>query len=471
MTIVIYDTETSGVSRHHDVIIQAAFVICNDDLVIEKEIVLRGRPPQHVIASADALLITRTTPAMLDGAPLSHLGLMEAIASIVATAGPARWVGFNNLRFDETILRQGFFQTLHPVYATQAPGSSRADVMVMAQAVAAQEPWALTVPRNEAGKPTFRLAPLCAANGIILPPDEAHDALADARATLSLMRHLREAAPTTFQMLMANADRRHVLDMLRRNEVLALTQHFGAARTLPVGPIVVSPSNGNAYAVADLTVDPGNYLSKSEAELAELLAVRGPRPIFTIVANAQPMVFPFEHGGAVIVDPLPVEEYRARASRIRDDRGFVARLAAVLGRQFGDRVPAEEPEQQIYDSFVSKPDQALSRRWHEIAWDQRDRFAQAVIDDPRLKVFARRMIFEAAPSTMAPADRAAMKTWLVDRLLTDIDRPWMTIPAARRRLAELVAACDPDDVGRMQQIADIVAWLDAKTASLNSMRG
>ncbi len=46
-----------------------------------------------------------------------------------------------------------------------------------------------------------------------------------------------------------------------------------------------------------------------------------------------------------------------------------------------------------------------------------------------------------------------------------------TIPAARRRLAEIAAACDPGDGGRMRHIADIVAWLDAKTASLTAMRG
>ncbi|WP_066717462.1 MULTISPECIES: exonuclease domain-containing protein [Hyphomicrobiales] len=469
MTTVIYDTETTGLSRHYDVPLQGAFIVCDDDLVVQDEIVLRGRPPQHVIPSPDALLTTRTTPAMLDGAPLSHLDLMQAIASVVSTVGPARWVGYNSLKFDETILRQGFLQTLHPVYATQAPGCTRADVMVMAQAIAAHEPWALAVPLNEAGKPTFRLGPLCAANGIVLPDDEAHDALADARATLAILRHLREAAPATFAMMTANSDRRHVLDMLRNIELLALTQHFGASRTLPIAPIVVSPTNGSAFGVADLTVDPGTYLERSEPELAELLAIRGPRPIFTIAANAQPMLFPVEHGGAAIVDPLSMEQYKARAKRIRADQGFVARLTAALGRQFSDRAIASEPEEQIYDRFVTKLDQAHSRRWHEIAWEQRDRFGQAVIGDPRLQAFSRRLVFEAAPATMTATDRAAMTTWLVDRLLTHGERPWMTIPAARRRLVALRGASDPGDVDRLRNIADISAWLDAKSALLDAV--
>jgi exodeoxyribonuclease-1 len=469
MTKVVYDTETTGLSRHYDVPLQAAFIVCDDDLVVQREIVARGRPPQHIIPSPDALLTTRTTPAMLEGAPLSHLDLMKTIASVVSMAGPACWVGYNSLKFDESILRQGFLQTLHPVYATQAPGCTRADVMVMAQAVAAHEPWALAVPLNEAGKPTFRLGALCAANGIVLSNDEAHDALADARATLAILRHLREAAPATFGMMMANSDRRHVLDMLRNTELLALTQHFGASRTLPIAPIIVSPTNGNAFAVADLTVDPGTYLETSEAELAELLAIRGPRPIFTIAANAQPMLFPFDHGGAAFLDPLPIEEYKARARRILDDHGFVARFTAVLGRQFGDRAVASQPEEQIYDRFITKQDQGHSRRWHEISWEQRDRFGQVVVGDPRLQAFSRRMVFEAAPATMAPADRAAMTTWLVDRLLSDVDRPWMTIPAARRRLAALAAASSPGDVDRLKTIADISAWLDAKSASLDAM--
>lgn len=62
-----------------------------------------------------------------------------------------------------------------------------------------------------------------------------------------------------------------------------------------------------------------------------------------------------------------------------------------------------------------------------------------------------------------------MTTWLVDRLLTDVERPWTTIPAARRRLAALVEASDPGDVDRLRNIADISAWLDAKSAALDAM--
>ena len=74
---------------------------------------------------------------------------------------------------------EAYYQSLLPVYQTNTNGNGRADVMRMAQVVAACVPNAIAVPINGARKRTFKLELIAEANGIRL--DNAHEALADAR--------------------------------------------------------------------------------------------------------------------------------------------------------------------------------------------------------------------------------------------------------------------------------------------------
>ena len=137
----------------------------------------------------------------------------------------------------------------------------------MAHAIAALRLEALTVPLVD-GKPSFKLGPLCRANGIDLAEAAAHDALADVRATLALMKLLRERAPDLFAMLMANARKDVRAALLREEEILVLHNGFGGPA--PVTGILASPTNPSAWLVVDLTIDPETYLGLSEAELAAL---------------------------------------------------------------------------------------------------------------------------------------------------------------------------------------------------------
>lgn len=104
-------------------------------------------------------------------------------------------------------------------------------MLTMVRAVAMLEPGALTVPLGVNGKPSFRRGAICRANGIAPSAEEAHDAMVDTKATLALLRHLRDVAPTAVAPLLGLADKGVPHRMQASGEVLLLG---GSARLTPV---------------------------------------------------------------------------------------------------------------------------------------------------------------------------------------------------------------------------------------------
>ena len=125
----------------------------------------------------------------------------------------------------------------------------------------------VTVPLGAAAKPSFRLGEICRANGIALSEDEAHDAMADTKATLALLRHLRDVAPTAVATLLGLADKGVPHRMMASSEVLLLG---GSARLTPVVGVTANPTVATSWAVADHTVDPAAYTSEGPGAFFEM---------------------------------------------------------------------------------------------------------------------------------------------------------------------------------------------------------
>lgn len=202
-------------------------------------------------------MTTGIRPEQLEQAPLSSTEMLGIIARALEAWAPATIIGYKTLRYDEEIVRYAFFSHLMPPYATSLNGHRRADLPTMVRAVAMLAPDAVTVPLNGMGKPGFKLGEICRANGIALSEDEAHDAMADTKATLALFRHLREVAPATVAMMLALADKSVPNRMLASGDVLLLG---GVTRLMPVVGVTPNPTVATSWAAADLTIDPAEYL-------------------------------------------------------------------------------------------------------------------------------------------------------------------------------------------------------------------
>ena len=457
MSFLFYDLETSGLAPAWNVPLQAAFVATGDDLVPSRETVLRARLPAHVVPSPDALVVTGLDPDRIEAAPLSQLELMQAIADVIAEASPATILGFNTIAYDEEVLRHGFFQTLLPPYATSMPGYQRADVLIMLRAVTMLAPDLVTIPITPEGKPTLRLGPVCRANSIVLDEADAHDALNDVQATIALFRLLRERAPAIVAAMLANAHKSGPAGLLARPEPIGLGLFGGM---IPAGGIILVPGNGASWAVADLSIEPG-YLDATPEQLGELLFAKGERPIRLVKTNAQPILLAWDMAVHAARGEMPsTAQCQERLARIRGHARFRDNLAFALAGRFAGREPSPWPDANLYSGgFISREDAMTSRRWHEVAWDQRVRLGRDCLGDVRLKAFANRWAWLEAPKTLSASEREKGAAWLGHRLDTGEEVPWLTRPAALRRVALLRAGLSSAEQDRRRQLDAIERWL------------
>ncbi|MCP4560767.1 MAG: hypothetical protein GY873_13730 [Bosea sp.] len=453
MGFVYFDLESSGLDTRFDVPLQGAFLQTDTEHRVQRELTLRCRLPEHVVPSPEALLVTGITPAMLEDQPLSHLEMMTQIVRIITDCRPFMLVGYNSIRYDEELVRTSLFQSLLPPYAASLTGHGRADVLTMLRAVALLEPDAVVIPCDATGKHVMKLGEVCRANGIALSEDDAHDALADVRATRDLFMLLLDRAPATMATMLGHAKKSGPIALMEPGEPLILG---GTSRLTPVLPTIGSPTNPNARVCIDLSLDPAGFIDLAAPDL--LVRIRSTRsPIRQVKTNAMPILFAWHQAAHALVDPEPDHVYRDRARALWAHPTFLRQLALALKDQYADREASPWPEAQLYSGgFVSDADVAACQRFHEIEWKFRENFTAWHIRDPRLRSLALRQIFLNAPEALSPEARRRGQDWMRHRLTTEDEVPWLTIPKALVRCDELAATIEPASVAALDQIR---AWL------------
>ena len=98
-----------------------------------------------------------TVDHLFDPALPSHYEMVRGINSKLLSWSPSIFCGYNSLEFDESLLRQALYQTLHLPYLTNTNGNARSDVLRMLLAASLFAPNALTIPLSPDGQPTFKL--------------------------------------------------------------------------------------------------------------------------------------------------------------------------------------------------------------------------------------------------------------------------------------------------------------------------
>lgn len=456
MTYIFYDTETTGKAPAFDQILQFAAIRTDAELNVLDTFNIRCRLLPYIVPSPGALLVTGTTVAAITTCPLSHFEMMRQIHTKMHrwSEGGAVFVGWNSMRFDETFLRQAYYQTLLPIYQTNTNGNGRADMMRMAQVVFACAPNVLAVPLTSEGKRAFKLGLMAAANDVAL--ENAHDALADTGATLGIARLIRQRAPALWDALMANARKSAPLRLLQREPCVLLSEYYGNPCNYIVAPIAANSGNPNEWALFDLQFDPAPYLDAGDADLRE--AIDGSNKIIRRVSiNAQPGLLPPDYAPEDVQGGRQsLETYRGRAQAIRENVEFRRRVARLLAARYEDRVEPTYVEQRIYDGFPSNADQARMHSFHAQGWEDRIGILQE-IDDERHRQIGQRLIAVERPDLLTDAQRQRWDVWRRERFLTSEQAPWTTAASALKQLAELSESAT---LIQQAQLADLRHFLD-----------
>jgi exodeoxyribonuclease I len=456
MAFVFYDTETTGTNTTFDQILQFAAIFTDDDLNEIDRFEIRCRLMPHVVPAPGALRANRVRPAVLTDPSLpSHYEAICAIAEKMRSWSPAVFIGYNSLNFDETLLRQAFYQNLKPIYLTNTSRNARAHALRLVQAASVYAPNSIIVPTADSGRPTLKLDALAPANGF--NHANAHDALGDVEATIFIARLVKGRAPDIWDALMPLAAKPAVIERALSSKILSLTEYFmGKPHSWLVVGCGQNPEYDAQLGVFDLRYDPTNYLDMSVEKLVEVMNSRT-KAIRCIKANAQPILFSRALAGPDLHDlGIDNNEIERRAGLITD--GFRTRIGEAIGNRYPPTAPFIFVEQQIYDGFSRRPDEFLMQRFHQVSWEQRAGILEQ-IEDPRIRELGYRIIYAERPNCLSAVKRAALDAWHGCRLQSNIEVPWLTIAAALDETKKLLK----EDSKNVELLCEVGDWLRGLT--------
>ncbi|MEQ8859581.1 MAG: exodeoxyribonuclease I [Pseudomonadales bacterium] len=441
-TFYWYDLETSGTDPRWDRIVQFAGLRTDAELnEIEDPARTYVALPDDVLPNPDASRVTGITPELTRA---EGIGEWQALAQISERFAVPQTcvVGYNSLRFDDEFVRHGFYRALMDPYAREwQNGNSRWDLIDLVRAAGALRRDGMEWPRDDEGLPVYRLESLTAANSI--DHGQAHDALADVRATLALARLIRRAQPKLFD---------YYLSCRNKKQVRGLLEPFGARLcvhvsgmyprdrfgTAPVVSLCRHPTNSNAIIVADLSRDVESLLQGTDEQIREALyqpGNPGRPPLKEVRINRCPFVAGIEvlddeNWSRLGFDRKLIAE---RQRRLRQP-GIAQKLMRVFSR--GPREPAVDVEAALYDGFLGDADrsrcQTLQRSLARGEWQDLD------FVDPRLIPLAGRLKARSFPHLMSPTERADWRAFVREKL-TATDAPWLTLAGYKARLDALRA--------------------------------
>ena len=470
MSFVFYDTETTGTNTAFDQILQFGAIKTDHELHELDRFEIRCRLLPYVVPSPGALRVTGiTVDRIIDPELPSHYEMMRSIKAKLDEWSPAIFIGHNSMTFDEHLLRQALYKTLHAPYLTNTNGNSRSDSLRIMQAINLFQRDILSVPANAKGRPTFKLDILAAANGFdhVATGTAAHDAIGDVEATIHMCRILAEQAEGYWSNFVRFAQKAAVLDFAEEDEVFSLTDIFyGRVYSWMVTRLGPNPDNGSQLLVFNLAIDPDQLADLPDDELVDRLATT-PKPVRALRANACPCVLSYEDTPEHLRSQAPdLADLRARAERIRGDDELVNRLIAAFLATREPREPSGHVEEQIYDGFTGDDDQTAMAAFHTAEWTARPEIL-ARLSDARLQVLGERLIYAEAPEVMTASALNDHNIALARRLMAaEGTVPWLTLPKAIADTEDFLADAGGPEAALLR---DLHEYLDQRAEEAGAL--
>ncbi|MFW5800575.1 MAG: exodeoxyribonuclease I [Spirochaeta sp.] len=452
-TMLWYDLETFGRNPKYDRIAQFAALRTDQNLQpVDEPVVLFCRLTPDYLPDPQACLITGITPETVQRRGLRERDFAEQVHAQLSRPGTCI-TGYNNIKFDDEFIRNLFYRNFIDPYAWHyAHGNSRWDLINVVRLAHDLRPDGIIWPRNEDGKPQFKLDRLTAANGI--EHRGAHDALADVYATIEMAQLLRRTNPRLFQFAWEHRTRdkvRSLLDIGIRKPVLHTdgihTREAGC--TTAIAPVGVNPENPKAIIAADLRYDPTAIIELPAEEVRrriftsrEILEPEQRIHVTEIHENRCPVLTPIaalDDDSARRLD-INIEQCTEHARMLYRSTLLIQKFQKIYGERPLREQP-EDPELMIYGGgpfggFFADEDKELFTRIRESSPK-----ALAGIEpkshDPRIPVLLRRYRWRNAWESLTQQERDRYRAFCAKRLLQPPVTSGLTRETYDKRIKQL----------------------------------
>ncbi|MBC7939162.1 MAG: exodeoxyribonuclease I, partial [Chitinophagaceae bacterium] len=426
-----HDYETFGVVPRRDRPVQFAGLRTDAELnAIGEPVMWHCQPTPDCLPDPESVLLTGILPqhALQHGLPEHQFaGRIEAELARDGTIG----VGYNSIRFDDEVTRHLFWRNLIDPYAREwQNGCSRWDLMDVVRAAWALRPDGIVWPSHGegamAGRPSFKLEHLTAANG--LAHDAAHDALSDVHATLALARLVKARQPRLWDFCLKLRRKDAVLaEMGSGRPFVHLSGRYPVERgcLALVWPLAPHPTHKNEVIVWDLAHDPRELLTLDAEAVRRRMYTRQDElpdgetrlPIKTIHINKSPVVI----GRLKVVDAVAAR-WALDAPQALRHAEYAAALGAGLDglwREVFIRPPAAatpDVDEDLYGGLVGNDDRRALQRLRELS-PTALAAKRPAFDDARLEELLFRYRARNFADTLTRSEQERWQQHRVDRLL------------------------------------------------------
>lgn len=455
MSFIFYDTETTGTDVYFDQILQFAAIRTDADLNELDRFEIRCRLHQHLVPSPGAVRVTGVgVKIMTDETLPSHYEMIRQIRNKLLSWSPAIFAGYNSMKFDESLLRQALYQTLHAPYLTNTHGNCRADVMSLVQNISFLDNEALVIPVGDNGKISYKLDKLAPANDF--DHSKAHDALGDVEATIHLCRLIRDKCPDAWSAFTRFSQKAAVLDYISSERAFVCIEHYYNKPYPFVMTVLGYDEKQSAVAfVLDLSADLAEMNTLDNKELLKRLK-NSPKPVRKLKANTAPFLMGLEDVPDHIKSRLPSEDIvQANLDWLDANPDFISRLLKVYEETREDYEPAIHIEQRIYEGFLSSEDEKILEEFHLSPWEKRADILTRLTDE-RYKSLGLHLIYRERPDVLPQEVRDTLDTEYITRLFGTESggEPWLTLPKALEQTNDLLAVAVADEAPILSELAE-----------------
>lgn len=427
-TFFFYDLETSGLSGRDDRVMQFAGIRTNEQLEqVGEPYNILVKLANDTLPSPEAVLVTGITPQSTQAEGLSEAEFAKLLIDEIFTPNTIT-VGFNSIRFDDEFVRHLLWRNFYDPYEwAWSEGRSRWDMLDVVRITRALRPEGIEWPVDDKGKATNRLELLTKANG--LDHEKAHDALSDVEALISVTKLIKEKQPQLYNYLLGMRDKKEVQRLVNLDDKKPFVYTSGRYdnefdKTTVAFPLTAAP-NGNAL-VYDLRYNPADLVGLDKKALEKKLYASWEErqaegfvklPVKVLQYNRAPAVAPLgvlaqEDGwGKIKLDQATIE---AHLKILLAHPEFAETLRTMFENR-PEFKKSQDPEAQLYDSFVGNRDKIRIEAVRNAQVDQLSDF-HPEFQDERLPHLLLHYKARSFPQSLTKDEQPIWETWRSERL-------------------------------------------------------
>ena len=443
MNYVFYDFETTGLDTKFSQPIQIAAIAVDENFeLIDDPVNVRCKLKDGIIPNPSALLVHKTPIDILKNEQ-SFYNMMDFIYTKFTSWGPAIFIGYNSIRFDEEVLRSSFFQSLYDPYLTNTNKNSRTDLFKIVLGSSALKETILNIPITDKGKPSYKLENIAKNNGV--EHLSAHDALSDVYATLGIAKIIKNKAPEYWDECMKIHSHKSLIEYLMTDDYFfAASEHAAANLSFkPISLLTANPNNPKELAFFDLDNDPQKYSDSSISGIISLIESKQ-KIIRLYQSNKSPIILSSKFiESKKIFDDKDYSIFKDRSEKVKNTEIFINKLNHALVERYEDfqvtRSPSDFLEEQIYNGEFYSDDDKQKIAYFKSCDDPKEKYnISKKFKDRRLREICYRILFAESPDVFPKKDLEARKGFIADKVFCEEDKvKWCTLEKAKEELQKI----------------------------------